>query len=95
MPEKYAERPPTVEAVQFVGTGDSAMDINNWLSNYGSSVMYDSMRNRLIIQLAGDGFITAENSDWILQKPDLSISIIKNADFQLKYEHELTEPDGV
>lgn len=89
MPEKYAERPPTVDAIQFVGTPESAFEINNWLSNYGATVMYDAMRHRVVIQLSDGTYLpTVEDTDWVTMSPELVIKAMKDIDFQRKYEAE-------
>lgn len=86
MPEEYAERPPTITAQQFVGTQENALQMNNWLSNYGAPVMYDSMRNRLIVQTPDGAFLTVENTDWVIMDGQLHITSMKNSDFEFKYE---------
>lgn len=86
MPEEYAERPPTITAQQFAGTQENALQMNNWLSNYGAPVMYDSMRNRLVVQTPSGAFLTVENTDWVVMDSQLKISSMTNSDFEIKYE---------
>lgn len=87
MPEKYSERPPSVDAIQFINTSENAFEINAWLSNYGFVVMYDAPRSRMIIQTPESAFLpTVVTSDWITLNPDLVATVMKDSDFQMKYE---------
>lgn len=86
MPEKFYERPPTVDAQQFLGTVESSDEINAWLSNYGAMVLYDQPRQRLVVQTASGSYLpSVEATDWVLLSPGLSLSVMKDSDFQLKY----------
>lgn len=85
MPEKFIERPPTIDAVQFAGGQECADQINNWLSSYGGMVTYDAPRDRVIVQSSDGAFLTATNSDWVLMDSQQKLSIMKNVDFASKY----------
>ena len=88
MPDEYSEKPPTVCALQFVGTPESAFEINAWLSNYGFTVIYDSPRHQLVIQTAGGTYLqTVKDTDWVCMNPkDQIVKILTDSDFQDKYE---------
>lgn len=86
--DKYEQQPPVVDAMQFEGGSESAIQINNWLSSYGVIVVGDTIRDELLLREdpASDVVKTVKVSDWIVRDRDGVISVVSDEDFSHLYK---------
>lgn len=79
---KYKKRAEYVEAIQF--TGENGKEIEEWTNHW---VYFDSSRNRYVGRVYGETMTLIEGN-YVIKKPDGSISIMNESVFEKEYVTE-------
>lgn len=100
MVKTYRKRPLEVEAIQFVGTKESAIEIADWVAknwpeidvaeySYEEDYDYDCLE----IETPRDDW-EIEKNDWLIKGVDGSLYPVKNSTFIKTYEEVCSSSDG-
>lgn len=95
MSNRYRKRPVVIEAMQFDGTHDSALDVSAWIINCGGevTVVADASSGIAALDIATlEGVMSATAGCWIIRGVQGEFYPVKDSIFVATYE--TYDPEG-